>query len=129
MECHCYIYFLLRSWFEPRSNIPWLKKIIWVIGVLRTTVVCDSEDGCRMHRLSKRQSQTTVLLRTPITQMIFFNQGYFLLSSYRRLRSEISILQYCFSLRSPGFPKRFHRVWSSIFWRMLEWSQGFSDVR
>ena len=30
------------------------------------------------HRLSKRQSQTTVLLRTPITQMIFFNQGSFL---------------------------------------------------
>ena len=27
------------------------------------------------HRLSKRQSLTTVLLRTPITQMIFFNQG------------------------------------------------------
>jgi len=37
-----------RKWFEPRSNIPWLKKIIWVIGVLRT-VLCDSlcgpEDG------------------------------------------------------------------------------------
>ena len=27
------------------------------------------------HRLSKRQSLTTVLLRTPITQMILFNQG------------------------------------------------------
>ena len=27
------------------------------------------------HRLSKRQSLTTVLLRTPITQMIFFSQG------------------------------------------------------
>ena len=27
------------------------------------------------NRLSKRQSLTTVLLRTPITQMIFFNQG------------------------------------------------------
>ena len=38
----------IRKWFEPRSNIPWLKKIIWVIGVL---------------------------LRTPITQMIFFNHG------------------------------------------------------
>ena len=30
-------YFLLRKWFEPRSSIPWLKKIIWVIGVLRRT--------------------------------------------------------------------------------------------
>ena len=28
-----------------------------------------------VQRLSKRQSLTTVLLRTPITQMIFFNQG------------------------------------------------------
>ena len=26
---------ILRKWFEPRSNIPWLKKIIWVIGVLK----------------------------------------------------------------------------------------------
>ena len=33
------------------------------------------------HRLSKRQSLTTVLLRTPITQKIFFNQGMLLLSS------------------------------------------------
>ena len=33
------------------------------------------------HRLSKRQSITTVLLRTPITQMIFFNQGMLLLGS------------------------------------------------
>ena len=30
-----------RKWCEPRSNIPWLKKIIWVIGVLRRTVVGD----------------------------------------------------------------------------------------
>ena len=34
------------------------------------------------HRLSKRQSLTTVLLlRTPITQMIFFTQGILLLGS------------------------------------------------
>ena len=31
------------------------------------------------HRLWKRQSQTTVFLRTPITQMIFFNQGIVIL--------------------------------------------------
>ena len=34
-----------------------------------------------LHRLSKRKSQTTVLLRTPITQIIFFNQGMLLLGS------------------------------------------------
>ena len=33
------------------------------------------------HRLSKRESLTTVLLRTPITQMILFNQGMLLLGS------------------------------------------------
>jgi len=33
------------------------------------------------HRLSKRQSLTTVLLRTPVTQMILFNHGMLLLGS------------------------------------------------
>ena len=36
--------------------------------------------------LSKRQSLTTVLLRTPITQMIFFNQGMLLLGSNHFLK-------------------------------------------
>ena len=35
------------------------------------------------HRLSKRQSQTTVLLRTPIIQMIFSNRD-----TYQRLRKQ-----------------------------------------
>ena len=30
---------LLRKWFQTRRNIPGLKKIIWVIGILRRTVV------------------------------------------------------------------------------------------
>ena len=34
-----------------------------------------------LHRLSKRQSSTIVLLRTPVTHMIFFNQGRLLLGS------------------------------------------------
>ena len=34
-------YLYLIKWFEPKRNIPWLKKIIWVIGVLRRTVVWD----------------------------------------------------------------------------------------
>ena len=34
-----------------------------------------------LHRLSERQSPRTVLLRTPFTQMIIFNQGMLLLSS------------------------------------------------
>ena len=31
--------FILRKWFEPRSNIPWLKIIAWVTGVLRRIFV------------------------------------------------------------------------------------------
>ena len=52
----------IRKWFEPRSNIPWLKKIIWVIEVLRRrTVVSDWRfyNLCGSHRqsqvLTKRQ--------------------------------------------------------------------------
>ena len=40
------------------------------------------------HRLSKCQSQTTVLQRTPITQMILFNQGTLLLGSNHFLSFE-----------------------------------------
>ena len=54
--------------------------IIWVNGVLRETDVCDWRHGSHLqHRLSKRQSQTTVLLRTSVTQMIIFNQGMYML--------------------------------------------------
>ena len=56
----------VRSCFEPRSNIPWLKKIIWVIGVLRTTVVCDSEDDCRTGcRNVSRKQQSFSGLQSP----------------------------------------------------------------
>ena len=27
----------IRKWFEPRINVPLLKKIIWVVGVTRGT--------------------------------------------------------------------------------------------
>ena len=30
---------IIRKCVEPRSNILWLKKIVWVTGVLRRTVV------------------------------------------------------------------------------------------
>ena len=46
---------ILRKWFEPRSNVPWLKKIIWVIGALRRTVVIDwrFDNLCRSHLQSQ----------------------------------------------------------------------------
>ena len=43
------------------------------------------------HRLSKRQALTTVPLRTPITQMMFFNQGMLLLGSSHFLVIEFVI--------------------------------------
>jgi len=33
---------IIRKWFEPKSKITWLKKIIWVTGVLRRNVVGDN---------------------------------------------------------------------------------------
>ena len=41
------------------------------------------------HRLSKRQSLTTVLLRTRITRMIFFNQGMLVLGSNHFLKARL----------------------------------------
>ena len=89
--------------------MPWLKKIIWVIGVLRRTVVSDINVSttcakaifrvtCGVtwlwrrlpQRLSKRQSLTTVLLRTPITQIFVFNQGMLLLGSNHFLINVVS---------------------------------------
>ena len=67
------------KWFEPRSNMPWLKKIIWETGALIRTAVdnwrfdsmcrsplhLDSDDGvcsgfwnvsCQQHSFSGLQS-------------------------------------------------------------------------
>ena len=44
------------------------------------------------HRLLKRQSLTTVLHRTPITQMIFFNQGISILLSLLLLTERLAAL-------------------------------------
>jgi len=65
----------------------WLKKIIWVIGVQRRTVVTDwcFDNLCGSHLQSQvvvlGLLRTSVLLKTPTTQMIFFNQGILLLGS------------------------------------------------
>ena len=64
------------------------------------------------HRLSKRQSITTVLLRTPITQMIFFNQGKNLIIWHLHLALTLPLL-------IPGY---FFRN-SKIPWGRLRYSQ------
>ena len=50
----------IRKWFEPRSNIPWLKKIIWVIGVLRWTVVGPSQDSNHPDDLFQSRNRNAV---------------------------------------------------------------------
>ena len=71
------------------------------------------------HRLSKLQSLTTVLLRTPVTQMIFFNHGIQFIfttiplqlcgttiiirrrrrrNNYHIIMLQCIILQYCFNV-------------------------------
>ena len=59
------------------------------------------------HKLSKRQSLTTVLFRTPITQMIFLNQGMFLLGSNH-------FLTYQSIFRSDLSPVLIQNFWTSL---------------
>ena len=49
----------IRKWFEPRSNIPCLDMIIWVIGVLRMTAVGDWH-STTCAKLGHLQSQVTL---------------------------------------------------------------------
>ena len=67
-----------------KRSSGWLESWEGLLLVTNVSTTC-AEAIFRVkwlpHRLSKRQSLTTVLLRTPITQMIFFNQGILLLGS------------------------------------------------
>ena len=56
---------------------------------LLTLKMPSSESSHLMHRLSKRQSQTTVLLKTPITQMIVSNQGELIFCCANNLKTWI----------------------------------------
>ena len=99
-----------RIHYKRARVVPWLKKIIWVIRVLRRTVVSDwrFDNLCGSHLQSqvvvivswklknpgerfdwsvgRVAAGKCVILRTPITQMIFFNQGMLLLGSNLFLR-------------------------------------------
>lgn len=50
------------------------------------------------HRLSKLQSQTAVLFRTPITKMIFFNQGMSVTPRFKPFSYERYTVTYVFTL-------------------------------
>ena len=61
----------LGDW-SPEKGCCWLRTFrqhVWKPS-------SESEDRWLSHMLSKRQSPTTVLLRTTVTQMIVFNQTY-----------------------------------------------------
>ena len=72
------------------------------------------------HKLWKRQSLTTVLLRTPITQMTFFNQGVLLLGSNHFLtyqsifRSDLSSVLLQNFRTSFNIHLKFIRTWSTL---------------
>ena len=95
----CEFYMLSISW----SKITWVTVFLRrnVVGDWRFDKLCENHLHSQVitfsqlkigkpwgaiwlvlpHRLSKRQSPTAVLLRTPVSQMIFFNQGMLLLVS------------------------------------------------
>ena len=92
------------------------------------------------HRLSKRQSITTVLLRTPITQMIFFNQGMLLLGSNHFLINvnTFKVIEACLSSFSKKtsfepYDRSFDPMWQAViidtfftFWSFLVAEQNFN---
>ena len=57
---------IIRKWFEPRSNLPWLKMIIWVTGVLRRTVVAiDVSTTCTRKPSSESNNRSDLAKNVP----------------------------------------------------------------
>ena len=112
-SCHSILFLFFNStdWHIVKT-IFWLKMIIWVTGVLRRTVVgdyillwqsvqkpssesSDYKDG--FHTGCWNVSPTTVLLGTPINQMIILNQGMLLLGSNHFF---FIYIEYCISSKN-----------------------------
>ena len=80
------------------------ELLFYTSDVSCITDVIVSKFFALMPRLSKRQSLTTVLLRSPVTQMIFFNHGMLLLdSNHFLIQSFIVYHNTMFKLRGRSF--------------------------
>ena len=76
------------------------------------------------HRLSKRQSPTTVLFRTTITQMIFFNQGKNILGFRYMVKHWIGLHPIWLiehSLLSSTIPNQNLIFWSVVYHKDRYW--------
>ena len=70
----------IRKWFESRSNIPWLKKIIWVIGCCKWNKVgnevliyqIDDWSYRMLRNLARVNDVNTVMHSLDSTQFISF---------------------------------------------------------
>jgi len=82
----------LGYWSLGRDCCLWLmfqqpvRKSEWSHLTLKMP---SSESSHLMHRLSRRRSQAAVLLETPITQMIFSNQGELIFCCANNLKTWI----------------------------------------
>ena len=81
----------LKRWFQFNSRIVWTHfasvrtlNNSEMIAEMRSYIFiwrsCSRRRRVCLNSLLKRQSPTKVLLRTPVTQMIIFNQGVLLLA-------------------------------------------------
>ena len=70
---------LTLTFLDWKISSGWLES--WEGLLLVTDVSTTCAEAILRIFLSKRQSLTTVLLRTPVTHMIFFNKGMLLLGS------------------------------------------------
>ena len=73
-----------RLLYLPTNQIA--HQGFWIFNWL--TLPLDSEDGFRIGCRNVSHKQQSLILRTPLTQMIFFNQGTFLLLEHFCLLSK-----------------------------------------
>ena len=129
---------LYLDWKRPSGWLQSREGLLFVTYVSRTCVeaIFWINWTVKMASTQVSQSQTTVLLWTPITQMIFFNQGKLLLGSNHFLliinfellhKSFNYSIQYCTTVPSPFYS--YCIVW--LFLKLLpkfNWGLQFTVI-